>query len=429
MKICIIGGSTAGWWTAGAIEKLLPDTKIVLYDSPDIPHLGVGESTLPQIKTWFDSLGLQEHEWVDECNAVKKYGNYKQGWDNPIGDPFILRFWYNRGHFKEMMADNTMWSYKPGFDRRPNKQKFWDKIETDYDYAYHVCAEASGVMMRKTCERTEVREETLTELPSGFDLYLDCTGFSRKFVKDFTEMPISKNHTLDSAWVCPMQREDFPITEYTKSIARRYGWQFQVDLQNRTGLGYVFSNRHIDTQSALLEYQTFWKEDMVTGQEWLHENQKPHHQIRKPIEGVEPKLIQWKPMVLENPWSDNVVALGSAAGFVDPLEATALFNLQAGIETLIKAIQRGTKPKAYNRQMRNIWRDSLRFQECHYINSEREDTGFWRSITKERPEYSKKAWDYYNKYTSEFSNIFPSGIWAQQNLYQNTHKEYYETAN
>ena len=124
MKICIIGGSTAGWWAAGYIEKHMPECEIVLYDSPDIPHLGVGESTLPQIKTWFDGLGINEDDWFDKCKAVKKYGNWKQGWDNPIGDPFTLRFWYDKGEFDQMMADPQMWEYKPGHDKRPNKKKF-----------------------------------------------------------------------------------------------------------------------------------------------------------------------------------------------------------------------------------------------------------------------------------------------------------------
>ena len=76
MKICIVGGSTAGWWAAGYLEKNMPECEIVLYDSPDIPNLGVGESTLPQIKTWFDDIGIKEENWFDKCNAVKKYGNY-----------------------------------------------------------------------------------------------------------------------------------------------------------------------------------------------------------------------------------------------------------------------------------------------------------------------------------------------------------------
>ena len=73
--------------------------------------------------------------------------------------------------------------------------------------------------------------------------------------------------------------------------------------------------------------------------------------------------------------------------------------------------------------MRNIWNDSLRFQECHYTLSEREDTAFWRDITKERPKYKKLIWDYYDRYNSEFQYIFPSGVYAQQIIYLNAYNE------
>lgn len=419
MKICIIGGSTAGWWSAGYLEKHMPEAELVIYDSPKIPPLGVGESTLPQIKTWFDELGIKEEDWIDDSNAVKKYGNWKQGWDNPIGDPMILSFWYDMGKFESLMKDPQNWNYVSGKDRTPKKNNFYDVFETNYDYAYHVCAESSANMFKNLCERTEIRYETLEKLPSGFDLYLDCTGFNRAFVKDFTKMPISKYHYVDSAWVCPMEKND-ECNNVTKSIARRYGWQFQVDLQNRTGMGYIFSGRHVHKDDALLEFREMFG-DFDPG--WWHENQIETFCKRTPI--TEPRYLQWEPMVLANPWSDNVVALGSAAGFVDPLEATALFNLQSGIINLVKCLKRNLPPKVYNRQMRNIWNDSLRFQECHYTLSEREDTAFWRDITKERPKYKKLIWNYYDRYNSEFQNIFPSGVYAQQIIYLNAYNERY----
>ena len=215
MKICIVGGSTAGWWAAGYLEKNMPECEIVLYDSPDIPNLGVGESTLPQIKTLFDDIGIKEENWFDKCNAVKKYGNYKQGWNTPpIDDSMTLRFWYDRGLFEDLFNEPQNWNK----DQTPKKQNFYDVFETNYDYAYHICAESSGKMLKNFCERTETRYETLDKLPPGFDLYLDCTGFSRKFVNDFTEMSISKYHILDNAWVINLQRENDGVEASTTSF-------------------------------------------------------------------------------------------------------------------------------------------------------------------------------------------------------------------
>ena len=92
MKICIVGGGTAGWWCAGYMEKFLPDAEITLIESGEIPTIGVGESTLPQIGVFFKDLGIPEEEWMNGCNAIKKYGNMKYEWDGVGKDPFLLDF-------------------------------------------------------------------------------------------------------------------------------------------------------------------------------------------------------------------------------------------------------------------------------------------------------------------------------------------------
>ena len=90
MKICIIGGGTTGWWAAGYIEHNFPEYDITLIESSDIPIVGVGESTLPMIKTFFESFGMKEETWMPKCDAIHKHGNIKQGWDKPDGEEFKL---------------------------------------------------------------------------------------------------------------------------------------------------------------------------------------------------------------------------------------------------------------------------------------------------------------------------------------------------
>ncbi|NBR38848.1 MAG: MFS transporter, partial [Alphaproteobacteria bacterium] len=167
-------------------------------------------------------------------------------------------------------------------------------------------------------------EEEVDDLPPGYDLYVDATGFKRKFVKDFTRMKISDYHFVDQAWVCPMEKSPNDA-DVTKSIARKYGWSFEVNLQNRVGMGYIHSSKHVSKEDALQEFREIYTD---LG--------------RKPLLKHE-RFIKWDPMILQNPWSDNVVAIGTASGFVDPLEATALFmtSLQSLLAERAPQNQRG----------------------------------------------------------------------------------------
>ena len=403
-SICIIGGSTSGWWTAGYWEKHMPDWDITIYDAPTIPALGVGESTLPQLKWWWEELGIKEKDWVKKSNAVLKYGNYKEGWNDPKYDkPFVTRFWFNDDNkFDKMMADPSNFDDN-GRIIEENFYREFDSPDSRADYAYHVCAESSAEIVRQSCKKTKLIEEEIDSLPSGFDLYIDATGFSRKFVKDFTKMKISDYHYVDQAWVCPMEKSSNDA-DVTKSIARKYGWTFEVNLQNRVGMGYIHSSKHVSKENALDEFREIYKK--------LN---------RKPLLKHE-RFIKWDPMILQNPWSDNVVAIGTSAGFVDPLEATSLFMTQSGITQLVNTIKRGYSKKSYNRVMRRIWNDGLRFQLAHYTLSSRKDTQFW--IDSQKGADEKFIWNNYQKYTGSYQWIFPDGVWAQMGIYLNRMDHY-----
>lgn len=403
-KICIIGGNVAGWWSAGYIEKYLPDVEITLYSTEEIPILGVGESTLPQLKWWFEELGIEESEWMDSCCAIKKYGNYKENWnslDTKEEHPFITRFWHNENNiFDKLMSDNEYLS-----DKKINHQKFYDVFdlpENFNEYGYHISAEHAYEIVKKKCNKTKHVNENLSSLPKGYDLYLDCTGLNRFFIKDRKEMYIGRIPRVNSAWVCSMEKNKNDVS-YTKSIARKYGWTFEISLTNRVGMGYVYNNKYVTDADALKEFTEIYKKEN-----------------RIPID-TKPRLLKWNPLVLENPWCDNVVAIGAAAGFVDPLEATALFMTQSGITQLVKTIKKGYKKETYNKQMRMLWKDILDFQEIHYGLSKRKDTQFWIDNTKNKIKYEKMLWDYYEKKQNGWkkTSFFPSGVWAQIGIYFN----------
>jgi len=382
MKICIIGGGVSGWWCAAYMNKFL-DAEITLIESEDVPILGVGESSLPQIKTFFDAIGIEESEWMEKCHAVYKYGNIKKGWDKINGEPFTFTFWHN---------DNNIFS--EWYKQNKNKHQINELYSKDKwgSVAYHLDAEEASVMMKNHCKNINHKVETLSELPEGYDLYVDCTGFSRKFIKDKSKI-IFDDHLVDSAWICPYEQTG-EIENYTKSIAREYGWQFVIDLTNKIGNGYVFASKYISDELA---YKQF----------------KEMNCDLNPI--GEPRLLKWKPNILKNAWYDDVVAIGLSSGFIDPLEANALYMTVYGITSLVDCINKNKSKEVYNRNMRKVWKGNSDFILHHYKLSSRTDTEFWKYYSKF--DVRKSLWDNYRNKNNKKTNLFSDAIWATLGLY------------
>ena len=382
MKICIIGGGTTGWWCASYMQKFL-DADITLIESEDIPISGVGESTLPQIKTFFDELEIPESEWMKECNAIHKYGNIKYDWNHIGSKPFCTTFWQNK---PKGLFDEWYQAYKDGTLLKEDHVELYNK---EY-VGYHLDANLINNFMRNYCKDVEHIVDTIAELPQGYDLYVDATGFERRFTKNREEIELN-HHLVNSAWVYSLEYDG--INPFTKSIARPNGWQFEIDLQNRTGTGYVYSDKFISDKNALIDLESWTNRKVIT----------------------KPKLIKWKPSVLKNSWCDNVVTIGLGQGFIDPLESNGLYMVVYSITLLVKCILKGSSPKAYNRTMSKVHRDNSNYILHHYMLSQRDDTDFWRYYKKF--DATKTVWDEYSKKTNEYTNLYPDAIWAQLGLY------------
>ena len=399
MKICIIGGGTSGWWAAGYLEKSFPEYEITLIESDTIPKIGVGESTLPQIKTFFDEMDIPESSWMDRCNAIHKYGNIKQGFKSPDDERFPFTFWHNDNN----VFDDWMKEYQAGRKTKNQiNEDLYDKTAWR-SYAYHLDAEQAGSVVKEACRNVKHIIATLDEsnLPEA-DLYLDCTGFGKRFIKDHTEIEL-EHHLVDSAVVCPYEL-DSEMEPYTQSIARPYGWQFIIGLRNRIGSGYVYASQFISDDEAIAQFKEFNKH-------------------RTPFMNKQPRVIKWKPNVLKNPWSGNTVAIGTSGGFIDPLESNALFMTQFQITTLVRCLKRGSTPDAYNRLVVQIWKENSRYIQHHYMLSNRQDTEFWKYYSKF--DVRKSIWENYKTKGNKYIQIYPDAIWASLGLYFDE-TEFYE---
>tara|TARA_R100000231_G_scaffold109355_1_gene80915 strand:+ start:484 stop:1695 length:1212 start_codon:yes stop_codon:yes gene_type:complete len=385
MKICIIGGGTAGWMAAAHIEKEIPESTITLIESPTIPIIGVGESSLPQLRNFFNELGIDDDTWVSECNGLIKNGNEKVSW-NGDDDRFKFTFWYDANGLDDWLDDYQKYNLP--------KESLNDKFYNDkgwQGYAYHLDAELIPTLLKKYTERTTHIIDTIEVLPKGYDLYLDCTGFKRKFVRDrkFIDLT-SRGHIVNKAWVQSFKLNDKPYN-YTESVALDHGWQFNIDTREKRGCGYVFASQFCTTEQALEYFQEY-------------------NSDYKPYQESEPRLLEWTSGFLDNPWQDNIVALGLTSGFIEPLESNALYMIQYSITNLVKIIKRNYNPQSYNKVMKKLWLHNSDFLLHLYKLSPRNDTDFWRYYQKDNTDLT--LWQNYIKHNNKWISLYPSSMWA-----------------
>lgn len=374
-KITVVGGGAAGWISAALLDNA--GHQVTLIESNTIPIIGVGESTLPFIRNIFKRIGLEDSDWLPECNGIIKYGNIKGGFKTKDDEPWNFSFWYDTNILKNL---------------KDPKNEVNDYAE---DHAYHIAAEELPNIFKKACPNIKHIIKDIEERPDC-DLLIDCTGKSQKFLED-KEWITSDKHILNSAIVNPWTYKNLEWTKnYTYSLARDSGWQFYVSLKNRVGSGYIYSDKYITDEKAKEEYLSH-----MTECESLKE----------------PKIIKWNPGYLKNPWSGNTVGIGMSALFIDPLEATALAHIQTSTEMLIKCLDRGYSNKVYNRMIRILARQTSDLALSYYALSERTDTPFWNHFKKYTKESENKL-EYNRKNLNNVDNyLWPAALWESIAIY------------
>ncbi len=371
LKLVIVGGGTAGWILASA------DYDITLIESDEIGTVGVGEATLPHIKVFNDMLGIDEAQFMRETRATFKLGIEFVGWDRP-GERYVHPFgtfgepWAGvdfQHHFvRATQAGQDVgslqgYSYAVAACRAaafefPNEDP--KSIRSTYSYAYHFDAGLYAQFLRRWATARGVRRmegqvvdvgcnsgsghvETLT-LKSGEritgDLFIDCSGFRSLLLggnmgvawQDWSEwLP------CDRALAVPCERTD-PLTSYTRATARAAGWTWRIALQHRTGNGYVFSSRFCDEEQA--------RETLL-------------------------QALDGAPL--------------AEPSFLEPLESTSIFLIQAAVVDLIKLMPTpgdGDRmdPRLadeFNRLFRIHYDRTRDFLILHYIANRRAGEPLW----------------------------------------------------
>ncbi|WP_412546923.1 tryptophan halogenase family protein [Maricaulis sp. MIT060901] len=397
-RLLVVGGGTAGWMAAAALSKFLGEgLEISLVESDQIGIVGVGEATIPQIKHLNRALELDERKFVARTQGSFKLGIEFQNWRQK-GHAYLHNFGsiglnVNSTHFHHYWLRSRaegneldLWDYCVNTEaarqgRFAPLEKLGSSPLNGIAYAYHFDAALYGQFLRNYAEQrgvtriegrivdvhqdSESGEVRSVELESGqkveADFFIDCSGFRGLLIEGALETGYEDwTHWLkcDRAFAVPSENAG-PIRPYTQSIAHDAGWQWRIPLQHRTGNGHVFSSAYTDEDAA--------RETLLANLEG------------EPLS--DPRLIRFTTGRRKKFWNRNVVALGLASGFLEPLESTSIHLIQSGISRLVPLFPAGAGGEAladeYNRQMGLEYEKIRDFIILHYHLNERTDSPFW----------------------------------------------------
>jgi len=398
--IVIVGGGTAGWMAAAALSKIQGRRlNIRLIESEEIGTVGVGEATIPQIRLFNGTLGLDEDDFMRKTQATFKLGIEFVDWTRcghsymhafgPVGGrdlgliPFY-QYWLKL-HLAGLAADigeytfNTIAARSGKFMRGANVQN--SPLSNIY-HAFHFDAGLYARYLRdysgtRGVRRTEGKVvDTVLRGHDGFieavvlesgervegELFIDCSGFRGLLIEQALKTGyVDWSHYLpcNRAWAVPC--ESVPeLTPYTRSTARSAGWQWRIPLQHRTGNGYVYASEHISDDEAAASLLA-----ALDG---------------KPL--AEPRLLRFVTGMRKKFWNKNCVAIGLASGFMEPLESTSIHFIQSSVAKLVSLFpDKGFAQvdiDEYNRQTQFEFERSRDFLVLHYKATMRDDSAFWR---------------------------------------------------
>ena len=408
-RIVIIGGGSAGWITAGLIASEYfggPEQSIsvTLVESPDVKTIGVGEGTWPTMRTTLKKIGLSESEFLVACSASFKQGTKFVGWvkggeNDCYYHPFSAPAGYtelNLVPYWQEVRNQVSFVDAVSFQGQLCDRNLAPKQETtpDYahvaNYAYHLDAGKFASLLQRHCTgKLGVRhvvdhvtgingepDEDICSVSTAMsgdvegDLFIDCTGMAALLLGKHYEVPyVDKRHILfnDSALAVqiPYADDNSPIASQTISTARAAGWIWDIGLTTRRGVGYTYSSRHTtdDEANAVLR-------DYVEQTSGMSRND------------VEPRKISFPPGHRAKFWHRNCVAVGMSAGFLEPLEASALVLVELAARMISEELPANRRvmeivAKRYNDKFMYRWERIIDFLKLHYVLSERVDSDYW----------------------------------------------------
>jgi tryptophan halogenase len=440
-KVTIVGGGTAGWMTAAVLSQWLSKVEIRLIESDEIGTIGVGEATIPHIRNFIALAGIDPLKMISESKATFKLGIQFVDWGEP-GETYIHGFgkigrdmlWLHP-HQLWLAAKSRVPDRVRDFDFyslncvacHHNKFAFPDPRNpnsplADVDYAYHFDASLVARFLRSESEARGVTRiegrivEAVQHPETGYiekvrlndgrevdgDLFVDCSGMRGLLIGDALGIGYEDwNQWLlcNRAQAVPCASVE-PLTPYTRSTARKAGWQWRIPLQHRIGNGYVYASELISDEEVT---------------EALLSN----------LDGeamADPRPVRFRPGRRLKAWDKNVVAIGLSSGFLEPLESTSIHLIQTGIHRLLAMFPStgfcAADIDEYNRQARTEYEDVRDFIIAHYKVTRRTGDPFWDHVrTMEVPDTLNERFELFRSSGRFFKHnaqeLFAEESWVQ----------------
>ncbi len=407
--VLIVGGGTAGWLTAAFLARHLGTARggvrITLVESTDIGIIGVGEGTFPSIRGTLSAIGIPEARFLEACSATYKQGIRFDHWVRPPGTPGpdhyfhpfsqpsqrpgapeLLPYWLvgEAGQGRAFAEAVTLQKAVADARHAPKRAADGDYLGP-LNYAYHFDAGRFAVLLAEqaqalgvkrviaTVDRVDLDEQGAIaavhtreagELRAG--LYVDCSGFRARLIGEALGAPFRSMRDVlfvdrALAMQVPYARADAPIASYTIASAQENGWIWDIGLQERRGIGHVYSSRHCDDEKAERTLRRY---------------------IGAASDGLTPRKLTLDIGYRETQWVKNCVAVGLSGGFLEPLESSGIGLIETAAYLIAQLFPfNGDTPpvaKHFNAFMRERYARIVDFIKLHYGLTRRTDTAFWR---------------------------------------------------
>jgi tryptophan 7-halogenase len=404
-QVVIVGGGTAGWLSACVLAARRPDLSVTLVEAPNIPTIGVGEGTWPTMRETLATIGIPETEFLQECDASFKQGSRFDGWvDGSASDSYLHPFtpppsydmrdllsaWRAGGPHAAFAAAMSPQHAACAHDLAP-RQRAMPDYAAALNYGYHldagkfaalltrhattrlgvthIAAEVTGIV---SAQNGDIAALELRDRPAvSGDLFIDCSGHAgilidRHCKVDWVDRSDVSFNDRALAVQVPVDNGT-PIAAQTIATAHKAGWLWDIALPTRRGIGCVYASAFMsdsEAESVLRDYVSAKVSSSAAAK----------LNIRK---------LSFKTGHRAKFWDKNSVAIGLSAGFIEPLEASAIVLIELSLKALIDNFPTrrdvmDIHAARFNELFRYRWDRIVDFLKLHYVLSRREEP-YWRA--------------------------------------------------